>query len=177
MTLPPRRPRGTRLSTLLRRHWPLLAVAGLAALVAGCVRMNVHGDPDAWSNAMRERAPVRVATYNTSLYAEQAGGLVARLRAGDEAARNVAAVLQRVRLRRRRRGRDPVPAPRPGAAAGGRRRTTALPVPLPGAGQHRRAQWPGPRSGRQGWRRGPGAWQRCLGLRAAPRAIRHAGAL
>ena len=97
MTLPPRRPRDTRLSTLLRRHWPLLAVAGLAALVAGCVRMNVHGDPDAWSKAMRERAPVRVATYNTSLYSEQAGGLVARLRAGDQAARNVAAVLQRVR--------------------------------------------------------------------------------
>ena len=101
MTLPPRRPRNallsTLLSTLLRRHWPLLAVAGLAALVAGCVRMNVHGDPDAWSKAMRGHAPVRVATYNTSLYDEQAGGLIARLRAGDEDARNVAAVLQRVR--------------------------------------------------------------------------------
>lgn len=97
MTLPPRRPRNTTFSTLLRRHWPLLAVAGLATLVAGCVRMNVHGDPDSWSKAMRERAAVRVATYNTSLYDEQAGGLIARLRAGDEDARNVAAVLQRVR--------------------------------------------------------------------------------
>lgn len=103
MTLPPRRPLHTRtplpsrLGSALRRHWPLLAVAGLAALVAGCVRMNVHGDPDRWAEAVRSRGAVRVATYNTSLYDEQAGGLVARLRAGDGDARNVAAVLQRVR--------------------------------------------------------------------------------
>lgn len=40
---------------------------------------------------------VRVATFNTSLYSEQAGGLVARLEAGDERARKVAAIVQRQR--------------------------------------------------------------------------------
>ncbi|MBW8312923.1 MAG: endonuclease/exonuclease/phosphatase family protein [Rhizobium sp.] len=40
---------------------------------------------------------VRVATFNTSLYSEQAGGLVARLEAGDERARKIAAVIQRQR--------------------------------------------------------------------------------
>lgn len=41
--------------------------------------------------------PLRVATYNVSLYDDQAGGLIARLQAGDGGARKVAAVLQRVR--------------------------------------------------------------------------------
>lgn len=47
----------------------------------------------------RERAAVnvRVATFNTSLYSEQAGGLLARLEAGDERARKIAAVIQRQR--------------------------------------------------------------------------------
>ncbi|AKC88144.1 endonuclease [Pseudoxanthomonas suwonensis] len=40
---------------------------------------------------------LRVATYNVSLYDEQAGGLVRRLQAGDDGARKVAAVLQQVR--------------------------------------------------------------------------------
>lgn len=42
-------------------------------------------------------ATLRVATYNVSLYDDQAGGLVARLDAGDAGARKVAAVLQQVR--------------------------------------------------------------------------------
>ncbi len=41
--------------------------------------------------------PLRVATYNVSLYDDQPGGLVSRLQAGDGGARKVAAVLQRVR--------------------------------------------------------------------------------
>src|SRR5690606_18591965 len=45
----------------------------------------------------RDDAPLRVATYNVSLYDDQAGGLVARLQGGDAGARKVAAVLQRVR--------------------------------------------------------------------------------
>lgn len=97
MTLPPPRPGNTRLPSLLRRHWPLLAVAGIAALVAGCVRMNVHGNPDAWAQAVRSQGAVRMATYNTSLYDDRAGGLIARLRSGDDGARKVAAVLQQVR--------------------------------------------------------------------------------
>lgn len=40
---------------------------------------------------------LRVATFNTSLYSEEAGGLVARLEAGDERARKIAAVIQRQR--------------------------------------------------------------------------------
>ena len=72
------------------------ALAGLfAALVlSGCVRVNVHGDPDAY---LRSMTPLRVATYNTSLYEESAGGLIQRLEAGDARASAVAAVLQRVR--------------------------------------------------------------------------------
>ncbi|KGM57160.1 endonuclease [Lysobacter arseniciresistens ZS79] len=73
----------------------LLAVLALA----GCVRIAVHGNPEAWADDMADALspPLRVATYNTSLYDEAAGGLVARLRAGDADARNIAAVLQRVR--------------------------------------------------------------------------------
>src|SRR5690606_30455567 len=40
---------------------------------------------------------LRVATYNASLYDDEAGGLLRRLDAGDAGARKVAAVLQRVR--------------------------------------------------------------------------------
>jgi hypothetical protein len=65
--------------------------AGLVA--AACVRVNVHGTPPRAALP----GPMRVATYNTSLYDETAGGLVRRLEAGDEHARRVAAVLQRVR--------------------------------------------------------------------------------
>ncbi|MFZ2754134.1 MAG: endonuclease/exonuclease/phosphatase family protein, partial [Lysobacteraceae bacterium] len=60
-------------------------------LCTGCVRIKVHGDPEAAS------APLRVATYNTSLYDDTDGGLIRRLEAGDPAARRIAAVLQRVR--------------------------------------------------------------------------------
>ena len=42
-------------------------------------------------------AVVRVATYNVALAEAQPGGLVARLEAGDAAARRIAAVIQRVR--------------------------------------------------------------------------------
>ena len=40
---------------------------------------------------------LRVATFNTSLYTEEAGGLLARLQAGDPEARKIAAVIQRQR--------------------------------------------------------------------------------
>ena len=41
--------------------------------------------------------PVRFATYNTSLYSTQDGGLIARLEAGDEKAADIAAVIQHQR--------------------------------------------------------------------------------
>jgi endonuclease/exonuclease/phosphatase family metal-dependent hydrolase len=40
---------------------------------------------------------VRFATYNTSLFSERDGGLIARLEAGDASARRIAAVIQRQR--------------------------------------------------------------------------------
>lgn len=42
-------------------------------------------------------APLRIATFNTSLNDDVAGGLIARLGAGDANARKVAAIIQRVR--------------------------------------------------------------------------------
>jgi hypothetical protein len=57
------------------------------ALLAGCAPAATH--PAA--------ASLRVATYNTSLYDERDGGLIARLRAGDARARDIAAVIQRER--------------------------------------------------------------------------------
>lgn len=66
----------------------------LLPLLLGCLRVRVHGDPAA---ALATAAPLRVATYNASLYDEAAGGLVRRLEAGDPQARSIAAVLQRLR--------------------------------------------------------------------------------
>ena len=77
------------------RPWRALACLLAAIALAGCVRVAIHGNPDHMTNAARP--PLRVATYNTSLYDEAAGGLVERLRAGDADARKIAAVLQRVR--------------------------------------------------------------------------------
>ncbi|TDK25963.1 endonuclease/exonuclease/phosphatase family protein [Luteimonas aestuarii] len=64
-----------------------------AALTA-CVHMP---PPDAARDATMNPPPLRVATYNVSLYDEQAGGLLARLQADDADAHRIAAVLQRVR--------------------------------------------------------------------------------
>lgn len=70
-----------------------ICILFLCALLAACVRVNVHGDPTA---AMPDTM-LRIATYNASLYDERSGGVIARLEGGDEGARKVAAVLQRVR--------------------------------------------------------------------------------
>ena len=65
-----------------------------AVLLAGCVRVNVHGDP---GQSMHQTSTLRVASYNASLYSNDAGGLLRRLESDDADARKVAAVLQRVR--------------------------------------------------------------------------------
>ncbi len=44
-----------------------------------------------------ESPPMRVATYNTSLYSDEAGGLIRELEAGSEHAQKIAAVLQKTR--------------------------------------------------------------------------------
>lgn len=66
------------------------------ALLAACGR-----SPDTATDEAAVPEPpapaVRFATYNTSLYSNQAGGLIARLQAGDEEARKIAAVIQRQR--------------------------------------------------------------------------------
>lgn len=66
-----------------------LAALGLATLFAGCTTTTAMVD---------QPAPLRVATYNVSLYAEVADGVRARLAGGHDAkARHIAAVIQRQR--------------------------------------------------------------------------------
>lgn len=68
----------------------LLAATALLALLAAC-----RSTPPA-TEAPAD-VSLRVATFNTSLYSTEAGGLVARLEAGDEDARRIAAVIQHQR--------------------------------------------------------------------------------
>ena len=72
----------------------LLFTFACGVLLAGCVRVNIHGDP---GQSMNQTSALRVASYNASLYSNDAGGLLRRLQSGDAGARKVAAVLQRVR--------------------------------------------------------------------------------
>ncbi|GAA4861424.1 endonuclease/exonuclease/phosphatase family protein [Luteimonas vadosa] len=79
---------------------PRIAIAaGLVPclVLAACVRVQVHGDPKAALAMNRPAATLRVATYNTSLHDDAPGGLIARLQRGEDGARKIAAVLQRVR--------------------------------------------------------------------------------
>ncbi|QOW19006.1 endonuclease/exonuclease/phosphatase family protein [Lysobacter ciconiae] len=97
-----------RTRTRLRRNGPFnwrsalrsLALLVLALAVGGCVRVSVHGDRGAYEEAnrpMTDSTPLRVATYNVSLYSEEAGGLIRQLEGEDAQARKIAAVLQRIR--------------------------------------------------------------------------------
>lgn len=47
--------------------------------------------------ASRQAAPLRVATYNTSLFSDDVGGVIRQLEGDDAHARKIAAVLQKVR--------------------------------------------------------------------------------
>jgi len=80
------------MNTILRSACLLLAALALVA----CTRVNIHGNPESPS-PMPGTAPLRIATYNVSLYDEDSGGLVRRLELGNAQARQIAAVLQRVR--------------------------------------------------------------------------------
>jgi endonuclease/exonuclease/phosphatase family metal-dependent hydrolase len=68
------------------------ALSCLLLSLAGCLRVRIHGDPA----ASLPSAPLRVVSYNVSLYDESAGGLVRRLETGDPQARKIAAVLQQL---------------------------------------------------------------------------------
>lgn len=74
-----------------------VAFALCALLLAGCVRTHVHGDPAAAAGTRMPQDTLRIATYNTSLNDDMAGGMIRRLQLGDAGAKQVAAVLQRVR--------------------------------------------------------------------------------
>lgn len=80
----------------MSRLIPLFS-ASFAVLLAACTQVNVKGDPEAWARAMTADDTLRVATYNTSLFDDQAGGVIRRLEGGDPGARKIASVLQRVR--------------------------------------------------------------------------------
>jgi endonuclease/exonuclease/phosphatase family metal-dependent hydrolase len=75
---------------ITRRHPLILALALLCGASAPAF---------AKSPAMTEKpsSTLRLATYNTSLYGDTDGAVIARLEAGDPAARKIAAVIQRVR--------------------------------------------------------------------------------
>ena len=68
---------------LFPRFAVALCAAALVVFSAGCLRIRVHGDPAAAAEQLQKRVegaiaaalPLRVATYNTSLYEETEGGL------------------------------------------------------------------------------------------------------
>ncbi|RFF68127.1 endonuclease/exonuclease/phosphatase family protein [Xanthomonas campestris pv. raphani] len=72
---------------------PVLLLA-LAALCTACAHRTA---PTGQSAASTTAAPLRIATYNTSLYSDEAGGLVRELQGDSAHARKIATVLQRVR--------------------------------------------------------------------------------
>ncbi|MGJ4802389.1 endonuclease/exonuclease/phosphatase family protein [Luteimonas sp. SDU82] len=80
-----------------RKLLALCALALSALALAACVRVNVHGTPPQSGSKMPDPAPLRVASYNVSLYDEDAGGLIRRLELGNAQAGRIAAVLQKVR--------------------------------------------------------------------------------
>lgn len=71
----------------------LLTALLMLPFLAACVHVNVHGDHSAYIAEKK----IRVSTYNTSLYSDEAGGLIRELEGDSAHARKIAAVLQRVR--------------------------------------------------------------------------------
>ncbi|XEA89712.1 endonuclease/exonuclease/phosphatase family protein [Xanthomonas sp. DAR 80977] len=74
---------------------PRLLLLALTLLCGACT----HTDPvpSAATPAAASAAPLRLATYNTSLNSDEAGGLIAALQGDSAQARKIAAVLQQVR--------------------------------------------------------------------------------
>ncbi|WP_372383183.1 endonuclease/exonuclease/phosphatase family protein [Xanthomonas sp. NCPPB 1068] len=76
---------------------PLLLLA-LTALCAACTHRTATPAATAdTASGQASPAQLRIATYNTSLYSDEAGGLVRELQGDSAHARKIAAVLQRVR--------------------------------------------------------------------------------
>lgn len=70
---------------------PALTVA-VALLCGACAQ-----SPERTATMPDAASPLRLATYNTSLYSDEAGGLIAELEGDSAHARKIAAVLQQVR--------------------------------------------------------------------------------
>ena len=91
----------------MNRVTRFIVLVTLVLTSAACLRVNVQGTPDQraleqlpgeMSRVIRDALPpVRFATYNTSLYSDEDGGLIKRLQGDDADARQIAAVLQRMR--------------------------------------------------------------------------------
>ncbi len=77
----------------MRRFLTVLTILLMLPVLAACVHVNVHGDPSLYATEKK----IRVATYNTSLYSDEAGGLIRELEGDSAHVRKIAAVLQRVR--------------------------------------------------------------------------------
>lgn len=76
---------------------PFLSAACLGLLLlAGC-HSAAGPRPAASTESVTPAMPLRFATFNTSLYDEEHGGLINRLSEGDEDARRIAATIQRQR--------------------------------------------------------------------------------
>jgi endonuclease/exonuclease/phosphatase family metal-dependent hydrolase len=76
---------------------PFLTAACLALLLLSGCQSTADGRPAASADTVTPAMPLRFATFNTSLYDEEHGGLIARLDAGDEDARRIAAIIQHQR--------------------------------------------------------------------------------
>lgn len=76
---------------------PALLLA-LSLLCAACAHQPAATPATETANATVDaNAPLRLATYNTSLYSDEAGGLIAELEGDSAHARKIAAVLQNAR--------------------------------------------------------------------------------
>ena len=76
---------------------PFLTAACLALLVVAGCRSAGELRPAASAEPVTPAMPLRFATFNTSLFDEDHGGLIARLDTGDEDARRIAAIIQHQR--------------------------------------------------------------------------------
>lgn len=73
-----------------------LMTLNLLAMIAILSACSLEADPPP-VDAPAPPPTLRIATYNVSLYANEAGGVSRRLESGDEDARRIAAVIQRLR--------------------------------------------------------------------------------
>jgi hypothetical protein len=74
-----------------RRMRPIPLLLSVLCGLGACARVDLHGTPHATDRSLR------IASYNTSLFSDEAGGVIRMLESDGAQARKIAAVLQRVR--------------------------------------------------------------------------------